>query len=64
MKKQPSKKELREWFIVGRAIRSPLGKDEIFLEWGKIGAWITSGGIDGAKQFVTTEALMRANFTS
>lgn len=37
------------------------GQKEIMLEWGRIGAWITSGGIGGKKTFVMSEQLYRAN---
>ena len=64
MKSKATAAQIKEYFQTGREIQAPDGRKEIFLSWGKLGAWITSGGLGGKKQFVMKGPLVESNFSS
>jgi len=57
-------KQVDDFFVTGRNIRTPDSEDEIFLSWtkGKKGAWVTIGGINGKKRIIMKNPLVKANF--
>lgn len=61
MNKKLSLATFKKGLATGSKVQGPDGREEIFLYWGKIGAWITSGGMDGKKQFVPTSTLYDRN---